>query len=369
MGFLRPGLSLKDSALLCHKLHTSYAAGIPLKRALSLLAGERRRTNPGAQVAGDLLDCLERGATFWQAAHWNRRRLPAFFVALVEAGEKSGTLDKALATLTRYYEDCADLNRRLWRELTYPICLVLAISIGIPILQVVLLSVTGQQASSASPLGDFLHASLGISIDPLFFAIAGIIVAGLEPFFLAGMFIAVFSRIPRMRALVTSLLFRIPLAGKFLQRLSVLRFAHGMALMDSAGYAPHHAVWVAARGAVVPRIALDFATRAEFLRNGLPYARAFADSPYLSGEQKRYLETGDETGTADEAFATIARDEQDKLRTLLRGLIPCLGVALLLYIAAGHFLGQGTMAAMIFVQLKHFLVDRPLALLGLSSGL
>jgi len=224
MGFLFPDLSLKDAALFCHKLHTSYAAGIPIKRALSLIAGERRRANPTARIAGDLLDCLERDATLWQAAHWMRRRLPPFFVALVEAGEKSGTLDKALAMLTRYYEDCADLNRRLWRELMYPICLVLAIGIGIPILRVVLLSVAGQDE-------DFPGA------------IARIILSGIEPFFFLAMLTAIASRIPGLRAFLLTLVLWTPVAGRFLRRFAVGRFARAMELMESAGYPPRHAVW------------------------------------------------------------------------------------------------------------------------------
>lgn len=358
---------MKDSALFCNKLHTSYAAGIPIKRALSLIAGERRRTNPAARIAGDLADCLERDATLWQAAHWMRRRLPPFFVALVEVGEKTGTLDKALATLTRYYEDCADLNRRLWRELMYPICLVLAIGIGIPILKVFLMGVAGQSFAYPTGLLHFLDTWLGIRIAPIFLAIAGIILAGLEPFILLGIAVAIVSRIPGLWAFLLTLCLWTPIAGRFFRRFAVSRFARAMELMESAGYPPHHAVWVSARAAQVPSIALDFARRAEYMRKGMPYSKAFADSPYLTAEHKAYLQTGDETGTSDQSFACIARDEHDKAVTALRGLIPCLGGLMIVYIAFGYFTGQGSFAYMVYRQLKRLVSDRILEVLGVPG--
>jgi len=117
----------------------------------------------------------------------------------------------------------------------------------------------------------------------------------------------------------------------------------------------------------VPPIALDFARRAEYLRKGMPYSRAFADSPYLAPEHKAYLQTGDETGTADKSFAYIARDEHDKVVTALRGLIPCLGGLLVVYIAFGYFTGQGSFAYMLYRQLKRLMVDRILEVLGVPS--
>jgi len=104
-----------------HQLAQCTSAGIGVIRAL-----EQIKANPPARSFREplqrLLDELDKGATLAESLQqlgW----LPAFDVALVEAGERSGRLDACFRLLADYYNDRATIARQVIADLIYPVAL------------------------------------------------------------------------------------------------------------------------------------------------------------------------------------------------------------------------------------------------------
>jgi len=104
-----------------HQLAQCTSAGIGVIRTL-----EQIRASPPARSFQEplqrLLDELAKGATLsesLQRLDW----LPAFDVALVEAGERSGRLDACFRLLAEYYNDRAAIARQVIVDLMYPVAL------------------------------------------------------------------------------------------------------------------------------------------------------------------------------------------------------------------------------------------------------
>ncbi len=105
-----PGVSRKRMIWLCQSMGTMLDAGLPLSRVLTVLSNQK-----GAGAMRGVLESVrvkvEAGATLAEALG-RSARFPSLFLQLVEAGEESGTLERTLKELVRYFE----LVRRLWRN-------------------------------------------------------------------------------------------------------------------------------------------------------------------------------------------------------------------------------------------------------------
>ncbi len=119
MPFIVTPRQLDQRAELFHQLAQLTSAGIGIIPALEQI----KRSPPSRSYREPLqrlLDELARGATVAEALHrlgW----LPAFDLALIEAGEKSGRIDACFRLLADYYNDRARLIRQIIADLIYPV--------------------------------------------------------------------------------------------------------------------------------------------------------------------------------------------------------------------------------------------------------
>lgn len=102
-----------------HQLAQLTAAGIGLVAAL----GQLQRNPPERSFREPIkrtLNELARGSTFTESLQSAGEWLPAFDVALLQAGEHSGRLDACFRLLADYYRDRARIARQMISDLMYP---------------------------------------------------------------------------------------------------------------------------------------------------------------------------------------------------------------------------------------------------------
>lgn len=112
------GISRKRMIWLCRSMATMLDAGLPVSRILTVLSGQ----SSGGRLPA-ALDAARRrvegGATLAEALR-AQGGFPSLFLQLVEAGEASGTLERALRELTRYFEFQHRMWRRFLARIAYP---------------------------------------------------------------------------------------------------------------------------------------------------------------------------------------------------------------------------------------------------------
>src|SRR5204862_8330508 len=95
-----------------HQLNQLTSAGFGLMQSL-----EQLRRNPPARSYREpirkLLENLAHGFTFAESLERLGLWLPAFDVALLQAGEQSGRLDACFKLLANYYQDRAKMTRQI----------------------------------------------------------------------------------------------------------------------------------------------------------------------------------------------------------------------------------------------------------------
>ena len=113
-------LRTRDIAAVVRALAVSQSAGVPIVRAVAMLAEEGRGERTGLvleQIGADLAD----GAALSEAMRRQERRIGSVPCAIVEAGEATGQLERALERLADMLETEAALRRRLWAAASHPL--------------------------------------------------------------------------------------------------------------------------------------------------------------------------------------------------------------------------------------------------------
>jgi type IV pilus assembly protein PilC len=142
-------VSSKDRVIFTRQLATLINAGLPLAQALST-AEEQTSNKALKNIVGQVLGDVNGGASLADSFAKFPKVFDQVFIALVRAGETSGTLDKSLERLANQQEHDADMMSKIKGAMVYP-AIVLVVIIGVVIFMLV----------SLVPQVESLYADMG----------------------------------------------------------------------------------------------------------------------------------------------------------------------------------------------------------------
>ena len=129
LGAVKNRISAKDRVVFSRQLSTLIGAGLPLAQALSTVVDQT--DNPRMKsVAQEILTSVESGKTLGESFAKHPHVFSPVYIALVEAGETSGTLDKALERIANQQEKDAEMLSKIKGAMVYP-AIVLAVLVGV----------------------------------------------------------------------------------------------------------------------------------------------------------------------------------------------------------------------------------------------
>ncbi len=129
----RRGTSSSDRLVFARQLATLVRAGVPLDRSLSLCRDLAEKPALQAVIAATLKE-LRSGQSLANSLAANPRFFPPLYVAMMRAGEASGTLPAVLDRLVEFEEFSAELRGYLISALIYPMVLMVVGSVAIAFL-------------------------------------------------------------------------------------------------------------------------------------------------------------------------------------------------------------------------------------------
>ena len=122
-------ISSKDRVIFSRQLATMINAGLPLAQSLSTVE-EQTANKALKQVISVVIGDINGGASLADSFAKHPKVFNQVFVALVRAGETSGTLDKSLERLANQQEHDADMLSKIKGAMVYP-AIVLAVIIAV----------------------------------------------------------------------------------------------------------------------------------------------------------------------------------------------------------------------------------------------
>ncbi|MEA3287892.1 MAG: type II secretion system F family protein [Candidatus Marinimicrobia bacterium] len=116
---IRSRVPLKNLVFFARQLATMFAAGLTLEKSLSNLAQEEKHVGFKKTLV-NVADDIRRGLSLSDAMEKHPGTFDNLFIALVKAGEVSGSLQTILDQLATYIEMVHDTNQKVKSALYYP---------------------------------------------------------------------------------------------------------------------------------------------------------------------------------------------------------------------------------------------------------
>lgn len=227
----KKGIHRKQLLLTFQTLATLSQAGIVLTQAL-YIASNNTNNLQLSQILTDIKNKIESGQNFTQAVKTHAKVFGNFSLALIDAGERSGTLDVMLERIVEYYEKQQQLTQKLQQTLRYPAAVVLT---AIIVVVVLLLKVVPAFSESFQAMGQELPLPTQIvlqlsNIVGLYFWKMVVALC-----FGVGIFLFVYQKQTALQLKLAHTSLKLPLFGKFLQSLANARFSRTLAITFDSG--------------------------------------------------------------------------------------------------------------------------------------
>jgi len=303
----RGGISARELIDFTHNLTLVLSSGIPIREGLIEMAEEFE--NVGFRRAlEDVGDRINSGATLTDAMAVYPKIFNGTYVAVVSAGEASGSLEEVLRKLVIYLEWREENKGLIIQASIYPAILFLAV-IGLVVLLLTFLlpRIAGIFAQSTVELPKPTAFLLGVSDVlvnqwPILVGALGAVVGT----------VVLLGRSEQGRFYLDNLKLRIPFFGNLIRQTSAANFCQSLATMTHAGLSVPKALGIVSRvvkNKVLERAILSTQVRVE---EGMSLSEAIKEVGVFQPLVVRLVSIGEETGNLEEALQHVT-DYYDRI--------------------------------------------------------
>jgi general secretion pathway protein F len=294
-------------SMVYRELSALLGAGMPLVRALDILIQSPEMGESAVLLAG-VRDSVREGASLADAFSRASESVTPFEKAIVEAAEKSATVEPMLERLAVFLEDQSKLRDRIQSALIYP-AIILTVGICVAILMLGLLVPRAREilAGSNIPLPALTRYMIAFG--------AGLLKWGLPVLaLLIAAAVAVRRKLRQdleFRKRWNQHLFGIPVFGKGYTLLVSLRFARTLEIMIHGGVSLIDGLIFAGRATGSPWIASLAETEAESVRHGSSLSDAVRRIPPLAQSLPGWIQIGEASGGLERLLSSAGQRYQD----------------------------------------------------------
>jgi general secretion pathway protein F len=321
-----PRVPARDLLTFTQQLSTLIDAGIPLDRALTILAdlsvSARLR-----QIVQDVAQSVRTGSTLADSlSRHHPRPFSRLYINTVRAGEKGGVLEAALRRLAEHLEQTREMRDALVSAMVYPILLI---TVGIGAVIFLMTFVLPRFAVIFADLGQGLplptRVLLGISqglVD--YWWLLGLAAIGM---------VLVWQLVARSEAgrlVVDRWLLGLVVVGDLARKIEVGRFARTLGTLLRSGVPLLAALGVAREVAANRVIALALGAIQEGAKRGDGLARPMAETGAFPALAIHMVRVGEETGRIEDMLDRVATTYETEIRAAVRRFIALLEPVIIL---------------------------------------
>lgn len=325
--FWGPGITLVDKLFLTKYLSLMLRVGTDLFKAIDILINDFEKATLKALLL-QIRSNLEKGNPFFTSFAQYPGIFSSVFVALIRAGEKSGTLDKVLEDLSVSLEREQELRGRIRSALIYPIILLVAAFLILTLLVVFALPRIAEVflvGGIEPPIFSRIVFGVGLFIgDNIVYFLA------LFAFFIFGTWYMATKNL-KTRLIMQRFFFRVPYLGDILRKIALQRFATtlaslmraGMGITDSLEITADAVGWEELKD-VLKRISR------EGLMKGLTIGDAFKREPIFPRTVTNLVAISEKAGHLENILNTLANFYESEINSAVKTLIAFLEPVMLL---------------------------------------
>lgn len=332
-GLFDKKVSIKDLAVMSRQLATMIGAGLPLLKALTILADQSE--NPKlASTLDEVRAGVEEGASFSDSLAKHPRIFPPILVNLVRAGEIGGFLETSLDSIAKNYEKEVELKATIKSALTYPVV----------VLVMALFAVVGMILFIV-PVFEDLFNDLGGEL-PLPTRILVVIsqnMVWLGPLIIVALIVGTIwwranRHTPRFRSVWEPALLKMPVFGELFKKIAIARFTRNFGTMVGAGVPILQALSIVGSTSGNWQIEQAVQSVQDSVRQGRSIAAPLATEPIFPTMVTQMIAVGEDSGALEtmlEKISDFYDSEVQSTTEALTSLIEPLMIAFLGVILGG----------------------------------
>lgn len=323
-------IAFADIVNFTRQLATMIVAGLPLPEALTILRAQA--TN---KLFVSLLQDVERqivgGGTLGDALVKYPKYFSHTYIALVRAGESSGTLDQVLTRLADILESQRDFQSKIKGAMIYPVIIVFGMTGVVFIMMTIVV-----------PKLTDLYKDFNIDLPAstkLLMSISGFFVHFWWLMILLGiggvMLFKKWRKTPEGELLIDTFILKIPLFGELQKKVMLVEFTRTLGMLITSGIHILEGLQILrdSLGNVLFRNAIaDIGKKVE---KGFPLGDTFAQFPVFPPIVSQMMKVGEETGTLDDTLMKLSKYFQSESENLVKGLTTAIEPIIMVVLGVG----------------------------------
>lgn len=309
-----PATSLGDQLAFFSSLSTVVRSGMPITVGLEHVK-EGVRGAQKAKVAEIIRLITDKGRPFHEAMRTTMSDLPPLYLALIEQGEGSGRLEKAVEEVARLCQRRVEVRNQILSGLAYPAFIL--------VLSILLLP-----AASLFTEGTAAYLT---KVTPGLIFLGGVAVYFL--FFHPRLYLGDTAAMTRDRMLLA-----IPFVAGLCRRLALARFSQAMGSLVESGMALTRGLPLAAASSGNRYFQLRMLRVADRVEKGTPLSEALSAAPELfTPAFVAMTRTGETTGELERTLESMGKLQEAEARSVIDTLLklagPMVTLVVMLFVA------------------------------------
>lgn len=318
----------KDKVFFTRQLSTLVEAGLPITQSLHTILDQTKNKRM-QEVIQDIITSVEGGKTLHDAVAKHPDVFNNIYIALVRAGETSGTLDRSLKRLADQQEKDEAMMRRIRGAMYYPSIVLLVIVMVLVFMLVTII-----------PQIEQLYAGLN---KPLPLATAALVwMANAVKYYwyliIGGVFFVVYFFRQYMRTetgikMLSNLKLNAPVISRLFRKMYMARFTRTADTLLEAGVPMLDMLDVAADAVDNVYIANSINVAAERVKGGMALSKAISDQEYFNELVPQMIKIGEQSGRISQMLGKVASVYEDELDEEIKAISTIIEPALMVFMA------------------------------------
>lgn len=328
ISWLTNRITNKDKIVFMRQLSTLIGAGLPLSQSLRTVL-EQTQNKKMQSVVEEIIADVEGGHTLSDAFGKHPEVFDKIVLALVSAGEASGTLDEALKRVAAQKEKDAAMMSKIRGAMVYPI-IVLVVILGVMVFM--LLTIVPQVAKLYRDMHRELPLLTGIMIAVANFVTTFwwlvVIILGISIYFLTQ-----YLKTDNGIAVMDTIKLNMPLFKGMFRKLYMARFTRTGQTLLATGVAMLDMLRISSQGVNNVIISKSIDRAAEKVKGGKALSTALQPEDYILPMVPQMIKIGEQSGKIDEMMGKTAQVYEDELDEEIKVISTAIEPALMIVMA------------------------------------
>ena len=329
-------ITTKDKIVFTRQFATLIGAGLPLAQALRTVS-EQTENKKMRSVVDDILASVESGSSLKDAFSKFPDVFDKVYLALIAAGEMSGTLDESLRRVATQQEKDAAMMSKIRGALTYPVIVLVVIGLVMTFMMV-------QVVPQVKQLYKDMHQELPfatqilIGISDFIINFWWLVLVGIG---VAGYFFRQYLKTESGIKFAANFKLNVPLFSPLFRKLYMARFARTGQLLLSTGVALLDMLNICgdAMNNIIVKKSIDEAGK--LVQSGKSLSESLKGKDYILDMVPQMINIGEQSGKIDEMLGKTAQVYEDELDEQIKAISTLIEPILMVVMAlmAGGLIG------------------------------